>query len=154
MSVSPISSSSANPVNPYQAPLADAFKQRGQDFKALGNALQSGDLAGAQQAFAALQKDTQTIQSAQSQPSGQNSPGSQDFKTLESALNAGDLSGAQKAFATVQQDLQTARKSHGGHGHHVHQAPAPQSTTQTDTDGVVGGTSSTQSTGTNTNLSA
>jgi ribosomal protein S20 len=147
MSVSPISSSAANP---YQAPLVDAFKQRGQDFKALGTALQSGDLAGAQQAFAALQKDTQTIQSAQSQPSGQNSPGSQDFKTLESALNSGDLSGAQKAFATVQQDVQTARKSHGGHGHHVHQAPAPQSTTQTDTDG----TSSILSTGTNTNLSA
>lgn len=152
MSVSPISPSSANPANPYQAQLADAFKQRGQDFKALGNALQSGDLAGAQQAFAALQTDTQTIQSTQqpqSQLSGQNSPVSQDFKTLESALNSGDLSGAQKAFATVQQDVQAARKSHGHHGHHVHQAPAAQSTTQDDNNG----TDSTQPIGTNTNVS-
>jgi hypothetical protein len=151
MSVSPISSSS---VNPYQAQLADAFQQRGQDFKALGTALQSGDLAGAQQAFAALKTDTTTIQSAQSQPSWQNSPVSQDMKTLESALNSGDLSGAQKAFATLQQDVQAVRKSHGGHGHHVHHAPAPQSTNQTDTDGAAGGTSSTAAIGTNTNLSA
>lgn len=153
MSVSPISTSRANP---YQAQLAGAFKQRGQDFKALGNALQSGDLAGAQQAFAALKKDTQIIQSAQQQqrqPSGQNSRVTPDFKTVESALNSGDLSGAQKAFATVEQDIQALRKSHGGHGHHVHQALAPQNTTQSDNDGADGNNSSTQSIGTNTNQS-
>jgi hypothetical protein len=148
MSVSPISTSSANP---YQAQLASAFRQRGQDFKALGNALQSGDLAGAQQAFAALKKDTQTIQSAQqqqSQPPGQNSRIRPNFATVESALDSGDLSGAQKAFAIVQQDIQAVRKFHG---RHVHQTPAPQSTTQNDSEGADGGDSSIQSIGTNTN---
>ena len=151
MSVSPISISTASP---YQAQLASAFKQRGQDFKALGNALQSGDLAGAQQAFAALKKDTQTIQSAQqqqSQPSGPNSRIRPNFETVESALDSGDLSGAQKAFATVQQDIQAVRKSPG---RHVHQTPAPKSTTQTDSEAAKDGNSSTQSIGTNTNQSA
>ena len=148
MSVSPISTAS---VNLYQAQVARAFKQRGLDFKALGNALQSGDLAGAQQAFAALKKDTQTIQGAQrqqSQPSVQNSRVRPNFQTVESALNAGDLSGAQKAFDTVQQQIQAARKPHGG------QAGAPQSTTQNDIDGADGGNSSPPSIGTNTNQSA
>ena len=147
MSVSPISPAS---VNLYQAQVARAFKQRGLDFKALGNALQSGDLAGAQQAFAALKKDTQTIQGAQrqqSQLSGQHSRVRPNFQTVESALNAGDLSGAQKAFDTVQQEIQAARKSHGGH------AGERQTTTQND-DGADGGNSSSPSIGTNTNQSA
>ena len=142
MSVSPVSTS---PANSYQTQLATAFQQRGQDFKAL---------AGAQQAFAALKKDTQTIQSAQqqqSQPSGQNRRVRPNFIMVESALSAGDLSGAQKAFATVQQDIQAVRKSPDGH---VYQTSAPHSMTQNDTDGADVGNSSTHTIGTNTNQSA
>ena len=53
-------SSVSNNANPLQsAQMSGAFKQRKQDFAALGSALQSGDLAGAQKAFSALQQDTQ-----------------------------------------------------------------------------------------------
>ena len=152
MSVSLVSSSSATP---YQARLADAFRQRVEEFKALGNALQSGDLGGAQQAYASLKKDTQTIQIAQqqhSQPSRQISRLRPDFKAVESALNSGDLSAAQTAFATLQQDIQSLRKSHGGHDSHVHQAPALQSPTQNDD--ADSSNISTPSIGTYTNQSA
>jgi hypothetical protein len=145
MSVSPISTSSGSL---YPTQVAGAFKQREQDFTALGTSLQAGNLVGAQQAFAALKKDTQTIQSAQRQqiqPSGLISRLRPNFSHVERALNAGDLLGAQKAFDTVQQEIQAARKHHGGQG-----------TTQNDSDGANGGisSSSTQSVGTNTNQSA
>ncbi len=151
MSIAPISTSAANP---YQAQVVGAFKQRGQDFKALGKALQSGDLVGAQQAFAALKKGTQTIQSVQqrqSLPSGQNRRVSPNFKTVESALNSGDLSGAQKGFAIVQQDIEAVHKSPGGH---VHQPAVPQGLPQNDNQGPDGGNSLIHTIGTNTNQTA
>ena len=59
MSVSAVSSGAspfAQPVRP-----SSQTSQAGSDFKALAAALQSGDLAGAQKAFAALQGDTQAV---------------------------------------------------------------------------------------------
>jgi len=147
----PLSSISTSSAYPYKDQVAHAFRQREQDFTRLGHALQSGDLAGAQQAFAALKKDTQTIQHAQqlrSLPSGQNARGSRNFKEIESALNSGDLSGAQKAFAIVQQDIQAVRRSHGSLGY---QTPA---VAQNDDDGARGSDSSIQSIGTKTDQSA
>jgi hypothetical protein len=120
------------------------FQQRRTDFRALASALRSGDLAGAQQAFAAWQQD------AQGGPQGQGAqPGgsiSNDMQSLQKALQSGDLAGAQKAFATLQQDM---RSVHHGHGHHHHKhgggipaVTSPQSTsatTATDADGGVTG---------------
>lgn len=127
--------------NPYvqnaqsQSGLSAAFKQRKQDFSTLANALSSGDLQGAQQAFASLQQDMQAIQQARGAqgagPDGnfngnaQNGQGGaqgaasqrqQDFSALASALSSGDLQGAQKAFATLQQDMQALRQGHHHHG--------------------------------------
>jgi hypothetical protein len=71
------------------------------DLAALGGALQSGDLTGAQDAFATLPQDM-------GNGSGQTTtatPG-MDLTSLGNALQSGDLTGAQDAFATLMQDLQ------------------------------------------------
>lgn len=81
--------------------LKSYFHQRGADLQQLGQALQSGDLGGAQQEF-------NTIQSL-----GQSGPFAsgnafkafrreQDFAAIGQALKSGDLAGAQQAFADLQ----------------------------------------------------
>ncbi len=82
------------------------WQQQQQNFKNLTAALQSGNLASAQQAFSTLTGGTGTV--------NPNSPLAQ----VGQALQNGDLAGAQKAM----QQLQANRA--GGHHHH-------QSSTQT-----------------------
>jgi|SRR5579863_4960542 hypothetical protein len=81
--------------------LQQYFQERGSDQQALGQALQSGDLAGAQQEYNAIQ----TL--AQSGPFANGgaykvSQRQQDFAAIGQALQAGDLTGAQQAFAQLQ----------------------------------------------------
>jgi len=101
MSTSAVSSSS------LYAQLGQYFQTRQSDLKQLGQALQSGDLAGAQAAY-------NNIASL-----GQNGPFAggnpfraiqtdQKFANLGQALQSGDLAGAQQAFASL--------GSAGGHG--------------------------------------
>lgn len=95
MSTAAVSSSSI-----YQE-LQSYFQQRQGDLQQLGKALQSGDLAGAQQEFSAIQ----TL--AQSGPFAQGnafkvSQRQQDFAAVGQALQSGDLAGAQQAFAQLQ----------------------------------------------------
>jgi len=76
------------------------FQQRGSDQKALGQALKSGDLAGAQKEFAAIQALGQTGPLASGNAyikAGRQ----QDFAAIGTALQAGDLAGAQRAFAEL-----------------------------------------------------
>lgn len=75
------------------------------DSKALESALQSGDLAGAQNAFATLQNDVRVANTFGIQPFGQNSAAGKDFQALQTALRAGSLMGARSAFANFIQDL-------------------------------------------------
>jgi len=87
------------------------------NFNSLGQALQAGDLAGAQQAFAAL---VQSVP-AGAVPSGapQDQTVGADMVALGQSLQAGDLSGAQQAFTNLQQALRSADQAHGsGRGHH------------------------------------
>jgi hypothetical protein len=102
MSTAAISSSSI-----YQQSQA-YFQARSSDLKQLSQALQSGDLAGAQQEFNAIQ----TL--------GQNGPFSsgnafqasqrqQDFNAVGQALQSGDLAGAQQAFADLQSTFHSQR---------------------------------------------
>ena len=115
MSISSIASTTHSCSPDVQNP----FAQRAQDFKALSNALQSGDLASAQQAFDAFQQNIPNNPSSQTgQNSNQTSPLGKNLQALQSALQSGDLSGAQQAFATLKQDMQSARKAHGHHHHH------------------------------------
>jgi hypothetical protein len=81
--------------------LQSFYQQRQTDLKQLGQALQSGDLAGAQQAFNALQTLGQSGPFANSEPF-RNTQREQDLAAIGQALQAGDLAGAQQAFATLQ----------------------------------------------------
>ena len=69
-------------------------------FQELGKALQSGDLAGAQQVYTAFQQNVP--QGASSQVS-QGSSGPSPFAALGQALQSGNLAGAQQAYAQIQQ---------------------------------------------------
>jgi hypothetical protein len=107
MSVTGVFSSSG-----FNHPVQTQYQQRVADFQQLAQALQSGDLAGAQQAFSALAALTET---GSRRGSSQSSQLAQDFNAIGQALQSGDLTGAQQAFATFQQDLQTARAPRGHH---------------------------------------
>ena len=128
MSISGIPSSfNSSAVQQFQ----QAAQQRRQDFNNLAQALQSGDLSGAQQAFSDLQQLRQSSSSnlsSATQPSNQSTNViAQDFTALGDALKSGDLSQAQSAFAKLGQDLKAAQggsgHTHGAHhGHHAHRS--------------------------------
>lgn len=131
MSVSSISSGEG--LN--QVDWRSTAKQGKQDFSQLLGALQSGDLSGAQQAFASMQQllaagfQTSTLASANSgtsASSGSTAAGTiagtvgTDFSALGTALNSGSLSGAQNAVAKLQQDSQAYRQGHHQFGNLEH----------------------------------
>jgi hypothetical protein len=118
-------------------------KQVQQDFAQLNSALQSGDLSGAQSAFASLQQTLQSQGAATPGTAGTQSsssangtdPITNDFNALGQALASGNLSQAQGAFSQLQSDIQTAQQTAGspgqsltqglqaavkGHHHHHH----------------------------------
>jgi len=105
-------------VGSYSSAVQSPWKQRAQDFRALASALQSGDLATAQQAFAALQKDTPAAATGATSGTGTTNPITQDFQALQTALQGNDVSAAQKAFTTLRQDLRSLyrnREANEGH---------------------------------------
>lgn len=125
MAIDGISGSSA-----AHSTMAAYYKQRQQDFSALGQALSAGDLAGARKAFAALQADSGNIKAASQTAGAQNGKGGSTgdlFAALKKALDSGDLAGAQQAFAALVQ----ARASH----QRPEAAQAATTATGTDADG-------------------
>jgi len=70
------------------------------DLKQLADALQSGDLNAAQQAYATLVQLGQDGPFKNSEPFGRTDR-AQDFDAIGTALQAGDLAGAQQAFQTL-----------------------------------------------------
>jgi hypothetical protein len=122
--ISGISNSNSS-VQTWQA----SIQQRKQDFSQLASALQSGDLAGAQSAFSALQSLTSQGQNSTVNSTGTSSTASNsgntisnDFATLGQALQSGNIASAQSAFAQLQTDMQTQQSS--GHHHHHHHGGA------------------------------
>lgn len=107
--------------SPYSSRQNNAANRKN-DFQALASALNSGDLSGAQNAFAALQKDLPPGQQAGAtggqNDNSKNNPVATDFQNLSQALSSGDLSSAQSAFAKLQQDMQAMQGGHRGHHHH------------------------------------
>jgi hypothetical protein len=85
------------------------FQQRGSDLQQLGQALQSGDLAGAQQEYTALQTLGQSGPFA-SGDAFKSSQREQDFAAIGQALQSGDLAGAQQAFAQLQNTFHHQRQ--------------------------------------------
>jgi hypothetical protein len=76
------------------------FQARNADLQKLGQALQSGDLAGAKQEISAIQTLGQSGPFANSAPF-KISQREQAFEAIGQALQSGDLAGAQKAFAQL-----------------------------------------------------
>jgi hypothetical protein len=112
MSISAIVSSGAlNPVNTLQ----NANQQQRTDFQQLTQALQSGNLSSAQQAFS-------TMSSSASSSGLLSVQMMQDLSKLGSALQSGNLTSARQAYSSVQQNLQSSnpvaahhhRPHHGG----------------------------------------
>jgi len=111
MSTAAVSSSTASQMQTY-------FENRKTDLQQLSQALKSGDLAAAQQAYSAIQS------LAQSSPFGNSSAfaktGRQgDFTAIGQALQSGDLAGAQQALSNLQSTFR------GHHQHRVHIDPPP-----------------------------
>jgi hypothetical protein len=98
MSTAAVASSSL-----YQQ-LQTFFQTRQSDVQQLGQALQNGDLAGAQQAFNAISQLGQNGPFA-SGDAFRVSQREQDFNAIGQALQSGDLAGAQSAFAQFQNDF-------------------------------------------------
>ncbi len=81
-----------------------------QSLQALQNSLASGDLNGAQAAFQAVQKLSQSLATASGigASSSNSTQLTTDLAALGSALSSGNLSSAQSAFATVESDLKSS----------------------------------------------
>ena len=125
MSVSGVSSA----TNPFSNYLQSRYNQQIQDFQGLASAVQSGDLASAQTALTAFQKDIQKnpqgpLATALADP---NSQISKYFQALQTALQSNDVAGAQNAFAALAQGL----KSIHHHRHHKSDGDSAQSTSNT-----------------------
>jgi len=80
--------------------LQSFYQTRSADLKQLGNALQSGDLNGAQQAFDALAALGQNGPFANSEPFSKSSR-AQAFDAIGQALQSGNLAAAQTAFTSL-----------------------------------------------------
>jgi len=82
------------------------FKKLRSDFVKLSDALKSGDLTSARNAFSTLKKDLPHDPNAATEGNksreGNNQPS--PFSALEKALEAGDLIAAQQAFAAMRKD--------------------------------------------------
>ena len=153
MSISSISSNSDN----YQSYLANGSnslrQQSQQDFNSLAAALQSGDLSGAQNAFASLMQLIPNLssstngqtQSAATSSTSNSSNGTStvksDFSVLGQALQSGDLTSAQNDFSKLMQDVQSIGRGHHHHHHHKTSASS-QDTTNASATGSTTGTNS------------
>ncbi len=87
-----------------------SFQQIKNDWQSLEKSLQSGDLTGAQKAFANLQHGQQSMGPP---PGGENDMIKSDFDALSSALSSGDIDAAQDAFTKLQADMQAMRPQPG-----------------------------------------
>lgn len=113
-----------------------------QSFTQLSNALQSGDLASAQSAYAAF---------TQAGGANSSSPFGAAAQQVGDALQSGDVGKAQQALAQLQQQMQSMRGHHHRGGHHqVSDSDQSQTTTAQTSDS--GSTDASTATSTSGNL--
>jgi len=119
MSISSISSVT-DPYQTYQTTNGqNNFAQFRKDFQAIGSALQSGDLTGAEKAFTDLQQLMPNSSTSNQTQNAQQNPFATDMNALSSALSGtGNLNDAQAAYAKLQQDMQSVQGHHHHHHHH------------------------------------
>jgi len=126
VSISAISSSN---VLSQASNLQNTNQQQRTEFEQLRQALQSGNVSSAQQAFSALTNSATSSGLQSAQPT-------QDLSALRSALQSGNLTGARNAYSSVQQNIQNSnplaahhhRPPHGGGGSHQLTSGFPGST--------------------------
>jgi hypothetical protein len=99
-----------------------------QAFSQMVTAIQSGDLTGAQQAYAALGQ----FQPGNQAGSAPSSPFAQGLSAIGQDLQNGNLGAAQQDLASLQQQMQSAG---GAHHHHHHHADASASQGASGTSG-------------------
>jgi TolA-binding protein len=93
-------------VTPNVASNGNHLRPERQDLQQLQQALSSGDLAGAQQAFAQFKQDFHAAHNGRALfQTGVSDTLKQDLQTLQSALKSGDLAGAQQAFTQFKSDF-------------------------------------------------
>ena len=123
MSVSGILTSVISNVLSSQTQNVPSNRQQFQEeFRQLGQDLQSGNLSAAQSDFATLQQNAppgSPLSNSSSSTQGSNSL-TNAFSQLSQDLQSGNLSGAQSDYSTIEQDFQSQGQSQGAHGHHHH----------------------------------
>ena len=134
MALSGVSSASSIPTNTQTDPRL-LFMQ-------LSKAISSGDVNGAQQAYAQLTQALGTNGAAGS-TSNANDPFSQALAAIGQSLQNGDIGGAQQALANLQQQMQGARGHHHHGGHHGGGQTNASSNTSTDASTILTAASST-----------
>ena len=121
-----MSTNSISSVTPAYPPPAQNGAQ--QNFQALAQAVQAGNLSGAQQGLQTMQQGmkshhaqqayatlTQSMPQSGASANGAVNPFQQAIASIGGALQSGDVSGAQQGLQTMQQGM----KSHHGHRHHA-----------------------------------
>ncbi len=109
----PMTSANSSAADSAVAQMRSDIQQNSQNFSSLKGALISNNLAGATQAYAALQQDIQNASASAGgkSPFDPNGPIGKDFQAIGSALQAGDLSGAKQAFASFKTDIKIAGRT-------------------------------------------
>jgi ribosomal protein S20 len=136
MSISSVSTGTTATYTPnsQQKDLRNAFKQ-------MSDAINSGDLQDAQNAFANLAQLINTSPQPAQNTSSTSSDGN-DFSSLlnqiGSALQSGDLDQAKQALQNLQQSAKSARPHHHHHGGGAAQSVTDPTSASTDT-GSIGG---------------
>ena len=114
-------------IEPVAAPPVSAKDSFRTDFAALVHAVQTGDMAAAQDALSALGNDRAAAYGPTGAAQGAGSTIGQDLQALTQAVQAGDAAAAQKAL----QSLQAAVQAHHHHGHHHRGTVNPDATGST-----------------------
>jgi hypothetical protein len=175
MTISAVSSSST--YYPLTTSMTSQKQSTFQAMQQLAQALQSGNVQGAQSAFSLLQTtlppslggtasatgsastastsatSAVTPTGATGTTSGSTNPLATDMQTLSQALQSGNLSAAQTAFAQLQQDASQAAQSASGHHHHHHHhgggsSSSSSSASSSSTSGTTSGATTSTTSGT------
>ena len=139
MSISTVSASSNSYQNYWSKGTNSVGQQFKQDFQDLSQALQSGNLNGAQQAFSVLQQLMPNVSSSDSQqqklqPITGTSSIDTDLSALTQAIQSGNQTDTQTDLSKLTQDLQSVGRKEHHHHHHHHAYTSSQGTTAAASD--------------------
>lgn len=123
-----ISNTTSAAMSGCQHAMSGAMQQRGQDFRALAKAIESGDLDASKEAYATFQETLKNNGSSRPDPffSDSESQTSKDLAAIGKALESGDIDAAKEAMATLKSDMDSVR------GNKMHGPPPPPPTEESE----------------------